>query len=143
MADGPPAQNHASETGVLATPVSPGTQTSTTSRIPTAVWIGAIVMLGAFLRLWNIDAVGFNGDETVYAGQGASIANVHDIAMFFPTFRAHPLLFQSILAAGYDLGLKGDFQRPFAALFGVGTVIVTYLLGQRLYGRRAGLIAAL
>ncbi|HEX4717379.1 MAG TPA: glycosyltransferase family 39 protein [Thermoleophilaceae bacterium] len=142
MGVGPPAQNH-SETGALAAPVSTETQVATKPRIPTAVWIGGIVLLGAFLRLWNIDAVGFNGDETVYAGQAASIANVHDIAMFFPTFRAHPLLFQSILATGYDLGLKGDFQRPLAALFGVGTVVLTYLLGHRLYGRRAGLIAAL
>jgi Dolichyl-phosphate-mannose-protein mannosyltransferase len=132
-----------SETGVLVAPASAEAQASTQTKIPTFVWIGAILALATFLRLWNIHAVGFNGDETVYAGQAASIANVHDIAMFFPTFRAHPLLFQSILAAGYDLGLKGDFQRPFAAMFGIGTVALTFLLGQALYGRRAGLIAAL
>ena len=130
------------EIGVLVAPVSanghrPG------RRVPTAVWMGAIVALAAFLRLWNIHAVGFNGDETVYAGQAASIANVRELALFFPTFRAHPLLFQSILAAGIDLGLKGDFQRPFAAAFGVGTVVLTFGLGNLLYGRRAGLIAAL
>jgi hypothetical protein len=111
--------------------------------VPTAVWIGAIVAVGAFLRLWHIDAVGFNGDETVYAGQAASIANVRELAVFFPTFRAHPLLFQSILAAGIDLGLKGDYERTFAAVFGVGTVVLTFGLGNLLHGRRAGLIAAL
>jgi 4-amino-4-deoxy-L-arabinose transferase-like glycosyltransferase len=143
MGDGPPPQNQVSETGVVTAPVSTETAVSKPSRVPTWLWIGGILALATFLRLWNINAVGFNGDETVYAGQGASIANVHEIAMFFPTFRAHPLLFQSILAAGYDLGLKGDFQRPLAALFGVGTVALTFMLGQLLYGRRAGLIAAL
>jgi hypothetical protein len=131
------------EIGVLVAPISVNGYSSRRRGVPTAVWIGAIVAVGAFLRLWHIEAVGFNGDETVYAGQAASIANVHELALFFPTFRAHPLLFQSILAAGIDLGLKGDFERPLAAMFGVGTVVVTFGLGNLLYGRRAGLIAAL
>jgi asparagine N-glycosylation enzyme membrane subunit Stt3 len=131
------------EIGALVAPVSAVARASRLRRVPTAVWIGAIVVVAGFLRLWHIEAIGFNGDETVYAGQAASIANVHEIALFFPTFRAHPLLFQSILAAGYDLGLTGDFERPFAALFGVGTVVATFGLGNLLYGRRAGLIAAL
>jgi hypothetical protein len=131
------------EIGVLVAPISAIGQASRRRRIPTAVWLGAIVAVAAFVRLWHIEAIGFNGDETVYAGQAASIANIHELALYFPTFRAHPLLFQSILAAGYDLGLKGDFQRPLAALFGLGTVLATFGLGSLLYGRRAGLIAAL
>jgi hypothetical protein len=131
------------EIDVLVARVSANGRSSPRRAVPTAVWIGAIVAIATFLRLWHIEAVGFNGDETVYAGQAASIANVHELALFFPTFRAHPLLFQSILAAGVDLGLKGDFQRPFAAVFGVGTVVLSFGLGNLLYGRRAGLIAAL
>jgi Dolichyl-phosphate-mannose-protein mannosyltransferase len=142
--NGSPRQEQlTTEIGVLVAPISSNGHSTRRRGVPTVVWIGAIVAVAAFLRLWHIEAVGFNGDETVYAGQGASIANVHELALFFPTFRAHPLLFQSILAAGYDLGLKGDFERPFAALFGVGTVVLTFGLGNLLYGRRAGLIAAL
>jgi hypothetical protein len=131
------------ELSVLVAPLSSNGHASRRPAVPTAVWIGAIVVVAAFLRLWHIGAVGFNGDETVYAGQAASIANVRELALFFPTFRAHPLLFQSILAAGIDVGLKGDFERPFAAMFGIGTVVLTFGLGNLLYGRRAGLIAAL
>src|SRR3954447_7452275 len=102
-----------------------------------------IVALGALLRVWNIDAVGFNGDETIYAGQGASIANAHGLAEFFPTFRAHPLLFQTLLAAGYDAGLGAPFERLFAAAFGLGSIVLTFGLGRLMWGRTVGLIAAL
>ncbi|MDX6585062.1 MAG: hypothetical protein QOI10_4246 [Solirubrobacterales bacterium] len=141
--NGSPMEELSSEIRVLVGRISANGRTSRRRSVPTAVWLGAIVAVAAFLRLWHIEAIGFNGDETVYAGQAASIANVHELALFFPTFRAHPLLFQSILAAGVDLGLKGDFERPFAAAFGVGTVVLSYGLGNLLYGRRAGLIAAL
>jgi hypothetical protein len=139
----PEQEQPTAELGVLVAPISADGHPSRRRSVPTAVWIGAIVAVGAFVRLWHIQAVGFNGDETVYAGQAASIANVRELALFFPTFRAHPLLFQSILAAGIDLGLKGDFERPLAAMFGVGTVVATFGVGNLLYGRRAGLIAAL
>src|SRR3954452_20539842 len=87
----------------------------------TAAALLGIVAIGAFLRVWNIDALGFSGDETVYAAQAASIANVHGLAELFPTFRAHPLLFQTLIAGGYDAGLGAPFERLFAAAFGLGT----------------------
>jgi Dolichyl-phosphate-mannose-protein mannosyltransferase len=107
----------------------------------------SLVLLGigiaAFLRVWQINKLGFNSDEAVYAGQAASIANDSALKPFFPIFRAHPLLFQTILSLGYRLGTADLFARLLAGAFGVGTVVVTYALGSRLYGRRAGVIAAL
>jgi hypothetical protein len=107
----------------------------------------SLVLLGvsvaAFLRVWQINRLGFNSDEAVYAGQAASIGNVADLKPFFPIFRAHPLLFQTILSLGYRLGTGDLFARLLADLFGAGAVIVTFLLGRLLYGRRAGVIAAL
>ena len=97
----------------------------------------------AFLRVWQINHLGFNSDEAVYAGQAASIANVPELKPFFPIFRAHPLLFQTILSVGYRLGTGDLFARLLADLFGLGTVVVTFMLGTLLYGRRAGVIAAL
>jgi hypothetical protein len=68
---------------------------------------------------------------------------VPELAHLFPTFRAHPLLFQSLLAAGFDAGLSESFGRVLAALFGIATVPLVYALGSFMYGRRVGVIAAL
>jgi hypothetical protein len=106
------------------------------------LWLGAILLAAAGIRLWQLNAVGLNSDETVYAGQGASIAGDAELAPYFPTFRAHPLLFQSILSIGFLLDANEVFGRLVAAGFGVATVYMTYLLGRQLYGTRAGLIAA-
>jgi 4-amino-4-deoxy-L-arabinose transferase-like glycosyltransferase len=105
--------------------------------------LGTTLAAGAFLRLYEIDKLGFNSDEAVYTGQAASIANVSELEEFFPIFRAHPLLFQSILSLGFHLDLGGPFERILSAAVGLATVCVVYLLGSLLYGRRAGLIAAL
>jgi hypothetical protein len=104
--------------------------------------LALILLIAATLRLWQLNAVGLNSDETVYAGQGASIARDSGLAPFFPTFRAHPLLFQAILSIGFLLDSPEVFGRAAAAVAGVATVYVTYLLGRLLYGGRAGLIAA-
>jgi 4-amino-4-deoxy-L-arabinose transferase-like glycosyltransferase len=114
--------------------------------VPTSVVVkGSLVFLGigiaVFLRAWQINRLGFNSDEAVYAGQAASIANDATLKPFFPIFRAHPLLFQTILSLGYRLGTGDLFARLLAGAFGVGTVAVTYVLGSRLYGRRAGVVA--
>ena len=42
----------------------------------------AALVIGTFLRLWNINAMGFNTDEAVYAGQAASIAGVPGLKDF-------------------------------------------------------------
>jgi hypothetical protein len=104
--------------------------------------LAGILLVAAVLRIWQLTAVGLNSDETVYAGQGASLASNPDLAPYFPTFRAHPLLFQAILSIGYQLDSSEMFGRVAAAVLGVATVYVTYLLGRLLYGTRAGLIAA-
>lgn len=106
------------------------------------LWLGAILLAASGLRVWQLGAVGLSSDETVYSGQGASIAGDPGLAPFFPTFRAHPLLFQSIVSIGFALGRDEMFGRLAAAALGVATVYVTYLLGRQLYGTTAGLTAA-
>ncbi len=97
------------------------------------------------LRLWQINHLGLNSDEAVYLGQAASIAGDSTLNHLFPIYRAHPLLFQTVLSIAFHFG-NGDhdlFGRVAAAVVGLGTVLLTYVTGKLLYGRRAGLFAAL
>ena len=68
------------------------------------------------MRLWHLAALGFNSDEAVYAGQGASIAGDAALRPFFPIFRAHPLLYQTALSFGFLLGGGDRFGRVFRPL---------------------------
>jgi 4-amino-4-deoxy-L-arabinose transferase-like glycosyltransferase len=103
----------------------------------------AILAVGAFLRLWGLNTVGFNSDEAVYAGQAAAIAEDPTLSEIFPIFRAHPLLFQYVLAILFKFGVSDIGARIIAVIIGVVTVYIVYRVGEVLYGRKAGLWAAL
>jgi hypothetical protein len=110
---------------------------------PTVVYLAPVLAVAAVLRIWQVNETGFNSDEAVYAGQAAAIANDPELTEFFPVFRAHPLLLQSILSLGFRLDVGEGFERIVVASMGVATVLLVYELGRLLYGRSAGLIAAL
>src|SRR5574341_14427 len=95
------------------------------------------------LRVIHLNDLGFNSDEAVYSGQAASIANDGELKGLFPTFRAHPLLFQSVLSLGYQFGVSDLAGRLLAVALGTMTGVVVYQLGTLLYGRKAGVVAAL
>ncbi|NJD58345.1 MAG: hypothetical protein C3F13_04845 [Anaerolineales bacterium] len=104
----------------------------------------AIAMsVGLFFRIWQVDAMGFNTDEAVYAGQAAAIARVPGLMDIFPIFRAHPLLFQFLLSLVYRIHFSDVLGRILAVAIGLGTVLITYKLGKLLYGRLPGALAAL
>ena len=109
----------------------------------TALPLTAILVLAAFLRFWHLAASGFNSDESVYTGSASSLAGDGTLHSMFPVFRAHPLLFQVLLSLVLRIHETDFAARAFAAAIGVAAVAVTFLLGSRLYGRRAGLLAAL
>src|ERR671914_230379 len=111
--------------------------------VPPPVHMAAILALAAGLRVWQLNEVGFNSDEAVYSGQAAAIAGDPDLKELFPVFRAHPLLFQTFLSLGFRIDLGVGFERVASAAAGVATVYLTYELGRLLYGRKAGLFAAL
>jgi glycosyltransferase involved in cell wall biosynthesis len=108
-----------------------------------AVPLAFILAIAAVVRVWQLGSAGFNSDEAVYAGQAASIADYGPLEPYFPTFRAHPLLFQTLLSFGFRLGFEELFARVISAAFGVATVYLVFLTGRALYGRRVGLVAAL
>lgn len=103
---------------------------------------GALI-LGAGVRLWQINSMGFNTDEAVYAGQAAAIVGDETLRPFFPMFRAHPILFQFIASFGFLWGVNDLAGRLFSVVFGLATVWLVYLLGRLLYTPRTGAVAAM
>ena len=60
-----------------------------------------------------------------------------------PIFRAHPLLVQTTLALAFNIDGSDTVARLTATIIGVATIVLVYMLGSLLYGRRVGLVAAL
>jgi uncharacterized membrane protein len=98
---------------------------------------------GVFLRIWQINAMGYNTDEAVYAGQAAAIARIAGLKEVFPIFRAHPLLFQFLLSIIDRIYFSDLAGRLLAVVFGLATVLITYELGKTLYGRLPGALGAM
>jgi hypothetical protein len=109
----------------------------------TGLPVGLVLAVATIFRFWQLDRVGFNSDEAVYSGTAAAIAGSDVMRSMFPIFRAHPLFLQIILSFGMHDGISDWGARAITASIGVLTVGLTYLLGRRIYGHRAGLIAAL
>lgn len=102
-----------------------------------------VVLAGGFiLRMWQLNSLGFNSDEAVYAGQAAAIAGDAALKPFFPMFRAHPLLVQFVVSLGFLPGVSDLVARLVSVACGMATVYVVYLLGSILYGRLTGILAA-
>ena len=117
-----------------------------TPRTSALQWVlGALVIVvpAVYLRVVALGALGFNSDEAVYAGQAASIAGQTQFLPYFPVFRAHPLLFQSLLSLPYQFGVSPLVGRLLSAALGLATVGVVYVAGVRLHSRRVGFVAAL
>ncbi|WBB77280.1 glycosyltransferase family 39 protein [Micromonospora sp. WMMD882] len=144
----PPEQRGATRplppSDVDAVPADAATRPDAARRRWTALGVlAAIAALATVVRAWQLDALGFNSDEAVYAGQAASLAGNPRYAELFPVFRAHPMLFQALLSPFFRTGEVDLAGRVVVVAFGVATVLAVYPLGARLYDRRVGLVAAL
>jgi Dolichyl-phosphate-mannose-protein mannosyltransferase len=115
-------------------------------------WIGLVVPLSIFglagwLRFWNLEHVGFRGDESVYSGQAAVLAGVHPMERHFILMsrgNSNFLLYQYILSIVYRLlGVNDVAPRVVAATFSLLIVLVTMWVAWVLYGRLTAWIAAL
>jgi 4-amino-4-deoxy-L-arabinose transferase-like glycosyltransferase len=107
--------------------------------------VGLVVALAvaAVLRLVALGGVGLNSDEAVYAAQSASLSGNSHFTGLFPVVRAHPLMLQVLMSPLYHSGVPDTIGRYVAALFGIATVGLVYVLGTVLYHSRAGALAAL
>ena len=123
-----------------------------TSRLPAAGsgWVRLVefgilfglVAVAILLRFYDLDRFGIRGDEAIYSGQAATLAGDPERARFFAVFRAHPLIFQAVLAVLYGVGLPDMASRWLVAASGVAAVLVAWGLGRSVGTRVVGLSAA-
>jgi 4-amino-4-deoxy-L-arabinose transferase-like glycosyltransferase len=141
----------------------PSTPTPDRKRRSFVGWLAVIAIAGAAVRLMNVfwwrpttDRVGYlgyklGGDAFYYHWQANALARGH---WFIDPFRwlytgairpsaAHPPLYTLYLAVWSRLGVDTvTGHRVVSGLLGVAAVVVIGILGNRLGGRTAGLIAA-
>jgi hypothetical protein len=122
-------------------PQRPGS-TSWIDRLPVALLLGILVVVGSVLRLWALDRVGFNSDEAVYSGQAAALSGDPTYGGLFQVFRAHPLLVQFLVSLVFRITVDDTLARLVAVAFGVAAIPLLYATGSLLYNRRIGLVAA-
>lgn len=102
-----------------------------------------IALLGATLRLWQINAQpGLYRDEAFYGLDALSVLN-GNFQLYFPANNGREPLFIYLVA----LSIKIFGNTPFAirltsALIGIALIPATYLLGRTLLNGRVGLLAA-
>src|ERR1044071_8651158 len=111
--------------------------------IARVVAIIIVVTVAVGLRVWGLNQLGYNTDEAVYAGQAAAIAKDPTLKDIFPIFRAHPLLFQFVLALVFQFGVNDLAGRLVAVAISLATVYLVYRVGTILYGQKPGLLAGL
>jgi mannosyltransferase len=103
------------------------------------VLLGIILFLGIILRFYDLGAENYYGDEmyTVIEAQ----QSVHQLLTSGrldqpPTYYLPLLLWVKIF------GTTEVSTRSFSALAGVGSIILIYLIGRELFGKRIGLLSA-
>jgi len=102
-----------------------------------------IIVSGLLLRLWHLGYLNFWGDENITALAVRGI-----LAHGYPRFpsemiylRSLPTTYLSALSATL-FGFHEMALRLPSVLFSAGTIFVIYKLGQRVFSRRLGLVAA-
>jgi 4-amino-4-deoxy-L-arabinose transferase-like glycosyltransferase len=116
------------------------------------VAVTALLAWAAVLRVWRLDAVGFGGDEAVYAGQAGVLAHVPGLDRWFidaSRGNSNFLVTQWLVSLVYRVfGVSDWGARLVSVTASVLTVLLVYLLARELYGRRryalgAGLVMAI
>lgn len=100
--------------------------------------LAAVVALALSLRMWDLGRIGFRGDEAVYAGQAAVLADISPMDRYFVLIsrgNSNFLAYQWVVSVLYRfLGVSDVAARMVAAGFSTLTVVVTYATARSLYG---------
>jgi mannosyltransferase len=105
-----------------------------------ALALGALLVVGAALRLWNLGAESFWHDESwtwglIRGGPG-------DLVGRLSHFDAHPPLYFLLVQAWSLFGSSDAWLRALSVVFGVASIPLIHRLASRLGGPGAGLAAA-
>jgi len=105
------------------------------------IWILLILLLSAFLGFYNITNRGiFGWDEGAYLNAGKHILE-GDIRFLASGYKyVHNLIIAIFFAI---FGVYDYVGFSASVVFGILTVYLTYLIGDKLFNRRIGLLAAL
>jgi 4-amino-4-deoxy-L-arabinose transferase-like glycosyltransferase len=111
----------------------------------------AILLLVCLSLLLNLMRLGasplWDQDETKYAQVAREVLWTGDWMTLHwngsPWFVHPPLYFWLVAATGWLFGLGEFTARVWSALFGTGSVVLTYFLGRAWFSHRAGLLAGL
>lgn len=111
------------------------------------IWLslGVILFLAMFLRLWQLDSVppGWRDDELINSLVISQHVLDGDLAVYYADASGHEALYHILNA--FMLGLFGPGVagiRWLSVILGVLSVVLTFLLANRLYGPLAALVAA-
>lgn len=124
-------------------PMSGGPQPVPWERVLVGVVLGALLIAAVVLRWLYIERISLFFDEyiTIYAARTILQRGVP----LFPSgnFYTHGLLFNYLLAPALGIfGLNEAILRLPSLLLSLGTVVVLFLVGRRLFSTTAGLVAA-
>ena len=111
-------------------------------------YILILIFLSLFLFTFKLGEPSlFETDEYIYTKLAKEIVETGDWLTLHLDGREwfiHPPLYMWLTAlAGSLFGFSEFIARIWCALFGVGLVLVTYLLGKKLFNQRAGFLAGL
>jgi hypothetical protein len=102
--------------------------------------LASIVGVGAVLRLWRI------GSKSLWIDEAFSVwigwQSIPEALAWLVRIDQHPPLYYALLHVWLRLGDDAATVRALSALLSVLNIPVLYLLGRRLVGSRAGLLAA-
>ena len=120
--------------------VSPRTPNSTSSHLVIIGSLAAITAAGAALRFHILTAKSFWFDEG--ASVGIARLDWYNFVRILWRREANMALYYLLLRGWLHFGNSEWFVRSLSAFLGLATIPAVYVLGRRLFGPRAGLIAA-
>ena len=105
------------------------------------LWVLGLIIIGSFLRLYNLGSNSFWLDEAathIFTQQSISeywqlLNNLGDV---------HPPLFYIVEKIILPFGTTEFLYRLFPAIFGIATIPLFYIIGQKMFGRPVGIIMA-
>ena len=103
-----------------------------------------IVLLGGILRLYNLGENSFWPDELNFVEAAKSMSSVGEplLPSGYPYSRT-PLLTYSVMVSFKIFGVSEFSSRLPAALFGIISILLMFIIGRGFFNARIGLIAAI